>query len=75
KNVSLGYTLPQDLVSKARINNARFFVSGQNLFIFTDYPGPDPEVSSNGNSTGAPSVDRNSIANGRTITVGLNITF
>ena len=37
--------------------------------------GPDPEVSSNGNSTSAPELDRNSIANGRTITVGLNITF
>ncbi|MFN8307148.1 MAG: TonB-dependent receptor [Ferruginibacter sp.] len=75
KNVSLGYTLPQDLVSKARINSARFYISGQNLFIFTDYPGPDPEVSSNGNTSSAPSVDRNTIANGRTITVGLNITF
>ena len=75
KNASLGYTLPQDLVSKARINSARFYVSGQNLFIFTDYPGPDPEVSSNGNTTSAPGVDRNTIANGRTITVGLNITF
>ncbi|HMW25469.1 MAG TPA: SusC/RagA family TonB-linked outer membrane protein, partial [Ferruginibacter sp.] len=26
KNASLGYTLPQDLVSKARINSARFYV-------------------------------------------------
>ena len=75
KNVTLGYNLPQDLLSKARINSARFFVSGQNLFIFTDYPGPDPEVSSNGNTSSAPSVDRNTIANGRTFTVGINIGF
>ncbi|MBK7375641.1 MAG: SusC/RagA family TonB-linked outer membrane protein [Chitinophagaceae bacterium] len=75
KNMTLGYNLPQELISKARINSARFFVSGQNLFIFTDYPGPDPEVSSNGNTPSSPGVDRNTIANGRTFTVGINIGF
>jgi len=75
KNVTFGYNLPQELISKARISSARFFVSGTNLYIFTNYPGPDPEVSSNGNTPSAPSVDRNTIANGRTITVGLNIVF
>lgn len=75
KNVTFGYNLPSELVSRVKITSARFFVSGTNLYIFTDYPGPDPEVSSNGNTPSAPSVDRNTIANGRTITVGLNIVF
>ena len=75
KNVTFGYTLPADLLSRVKITSARFYVGGTNLYIFTDYPGPDPEVSSNGNATSGQGVDRNTVANGRTITVGLNIGF
>jgi TonB-dependent starch-binding outer membrane protein SusC len=76
KNLTLGYNISADALKKVKINNVRFYVSGQNLYIFTKYPGPDPEVSSNGN--GAPTgqgVDRNTLANGRTMTVGLNVGF
>jgi Tfp pilus assembly protein PilZ len=75
KNVSVGYSLPASVISKARISTARFFVAGQNLAIITNYPGPDPEVSSNGNSNSGQAIDRNTIANGRVIVVGLNIGF
>ena len=76
KNVTLGYNIPVDGLKKVKITNARFWVGGQNLWIFTKYPGPDPEVSSNGNgSATGQGVDRNTLANGRTITVGLNIGF
>ena len=76
KNLTFGYNLPVDGLKKVKITNARFWVGGQNLWIFTKYPGPDPEVSSNGNgsSTGQ-GVDRNTLANGRTMTVGLNVGF
>jgi TonB-linked SusC/RagA family outer membrane protein len=76
KNVTFGYNIPADGLRKVKINSARFWVGGQNLWIFTKYPGPDPEVSSNGNgaATGQ-GVDRNTLANGRTITVGLNVGF
>ena len=75
KTLQVGYSLPQSIISKVKINNARFYVSGQNLAIITEYPGPDPEVSSNGGSATSSGVDRNTLANGRTITVGLNINF
>ena len=75
KNVSFGYTLPVNVLSRVKITSARFYVSGQNLHIFTKYPGPDPEVSSNGNGSIGQGVDRNTLANGRTMTVGLNIGF
>lgn len=75
KNVSFGYTLPASVLSRVKITSARFYVSGQNLHIFTKYPGPDPEVSSNGNTSSAPGIDRNTVANGRTMLVGLNIGF
>ncbi len=73
KNITFGYALPVSILSKVKINNARFYVSGQNLAIFSKYPGPDPEVSSNGNTSSAQGVDRNTIANGRTVLIGLNI--
>ena len=75
RSVQIGFTLPQSILSKAKISNARFYVSGQNLAVFTKYPGPDPEVSSNGSNATSFGVDRNTLANGRTITVGLNINF
>lgn len=75
KNVTLGYNFSSALLTKVNISNARFYVSGQNLAIFTKYPGPDPEVSSNGNSSGGQGVDRNTIANGRTVLVGVNLSF
>jgi TonB-linked SusC/RagA family outer membrane protein len=75
KNLSIGYTLPKTISNKLKLSNARFYVSGQNLAIWTKYPGPDPEVSSNGGANTAQGVDRNTVANARTITFGLNIGF
>ena len=73
KNVSFGYNLPAESLKRVKMSSARFYVSGSNLYIFTKYPGPDPEVSSNGTSSSGFGVDRNTIANGRTFTVGVNI--
>ena len=43
KTITLGYTLPKRLVSKAQLNNCRFYVTAENPFVFTDYTGIDPE--------------------------------
>lgn len=76
KNVTFGYNFPVESLKKVKITNVRFYVSGQNLCIFTKYPGPDPEVSSNGNTAATgQGVDRNTLANGRTMTVGVNVGF
>ncbi len=44
RNITLGYQLPANLLSKARIANAKLFVSGDNLWTGTNYLGTDPEV-------------------------------
>ncbi len=75
KSVTLSYNLPEEILKKAKIVRARFYVSGQNLAISTKYPGPDPEVSSNGNSTQGQGVDRNTVGNGRVVTFGFNLGF
>jgi TonB-linked SusC/RagA family outer membrane protein len=75
RTLTLGYNFPTNMLDKIKISNARFYVSGNNLLILTAYPGPDPEVSSNGNGTTNFGVDRNTVANQRTITVGINVGF
>lgn len=44
KNIQLGYTIPSSLTQRVKIQKARVYVSGQNLFTFTNYSGQDPEV-------------------------------
>ncbi len=78
KSANIGYSLPKSLVNKIGISNLRVYLSGYNLFVITKYPGPDPEVASNGsNAQGNVSfgVDRNTAANQRTITAGLSVKF
>jgi len=75
RTLTFGYNLPKSLLEKVKISNARFYVAGNNLLILTKYPGPDPEVSSNGNGSSNFGIDRNTVANQRTITVGVNVGF
>jgi hypothetical protein len=75
RNITLGYTLPKSLTSKINVSNVRVYGTANNAFLFTQYTGTDPEVSTNGNSNGAPGVDRNSVPMARTISVGLNVGF
>ncbi|WP_286156402.1 TonB-dependent receptor, partial [Parabacteroides goldsteinii] len=43
-NISIGYTLPKALTSKAKIERLRFYFSGDNLLTITKFPqGGDPE--------------------------------
>ncbi len=75
KTVNLGYTIPKNITSKVNISNLRLFVSAQNLFIITKYPGPDPEVSNGGTGTTTQGIDRNTAANSRQFTAGLSVKF
>lgn len=75
RSMTFAYNLPKTVLDKLKLNSVRLYATGTNLFIITDYPGPDPEVSSNGNGTTNSGVDRNSVVNGRNITFGLNIGF
>jgi TonB-dependent starch-binding outer membrane protein SusC len=75
RNITLGYSLPRKMADRVKINSLRLYASVQNAFVFTNYTGFDPEVSVNGNSNGAPNVDRNSAPQARTFTFGLNIGF
>lgn len=75
KNVMLSYRLPSDFISKAKLNNARVYVSGQNLALLTKYTGMDPEVTTNGNNPITQGIDKNQAPNARVITFGLSVDF
>lgn len=80
KNVSLDYSLPKPIVDKLKLQQAKFFITGQNLLTFSKLfrhtESFDPEVienplgemtSSNGQGDAYPML--------KTMTVGLNLTF
>jgi TonB-dependent starch-binding outer membrane protein SusC len=75
RNLQIGYTIPSSILQKIKMSNARIYVQGQNIFTITDYTGFDPEISANGNTNTASSVDRNSVGMAKTFTVGLNFGF
>ncbi|MGF6846462.1 TonB-linked SusC/RagA family outer membrane protein [Chitinophaga sp. W3I9] len=46
KNISLGYTFPEKLISKASIKYLRVYFNVSNAFMITNYKGMDPEIGS-----------------------------
>jgi iron complex outermembrane receptor protein len=78
-NVTLGYSIP--LRDMKWIEKVRVSVTGNNLLLFTDYSGVDPEVNVSGsnpdntfnlNTFGG---DRGSYPRARSFAVGLNVVF
>jgi TonB-linked SusC/RagA family outer membrane protein len=75
KSVTLGYTLPKAVLSKIKINKVRLYISGQNLFTLTKYPGFDPDVNSYSGNASRQGVDLGAYPSARTVIGGLNVTF
>jgi TonB-linked SusC/RagA family outer membrane protein len=48
RNIEIGYTLPQSLLTRIAFQSARVYISGQNLFTITGYSGLDPDVTGQG---------------------------
>ena len=67
-NLVIGYTLPQELLTKIGIASMRVFVQGSELFMITDYTGIDPEMEAAG-------VDFNLTPRQRTLTFGLSLSL
>lgn len=73
--ITLGYTLPDALMSKANISKLRFYVTGNNIFVLTDYSGLDPEVSTRRSTPLTPGVDFSPFPRSRQVVFGLNLNF
>jgi TonB-linked SusC/RagA family outer membrane protein len=77
-NVSLGYNFnTKDLGINKWFSTIRLSVTGQNLFVITDYPGYDPEVNIDRSISGVSSygIDYLSYPKAKSFIFGLNFSF
>jgi len=75
KNLSLGYTFTDGILTSLHAKALRIYVAGQNLATWTKYKGYDPEVNSFEQSNIAPGIDYGAYPNYKTFLVGLNLTL
>lgn len=75
QNITFGYTLPQDLLSKMKISRVRLYGSIQNLYTFTKYSGYDPEIGSFNQSPLLAGIDNGRYPTPRTVSFGVNVEF
>jgi TonB-linked SusC/RagA family outer membrane protein len=64
KNITLGYNVPQNVMSRIWLNQARIYTSVENPFTITPFGGYDPEAARNFD-----------MPNYTTFLVGVNLTF
>lgn len=74
KHLELGYSLPENLINKVKINGLRIYIGGDNLFTLTKYKGWDPGIGGGGDSY-ASGIDRYPYPVARRIMLGLQVTF
>ena len=74
RQVQLGYTVPQQWTKKVLINQLRMFVSLDDFFTFTSYPGMDPETATSGSASGR-GVDIGAYPSMRKLMLGVNVSF
>jgi iron complex outermembrane receptor protein len=77
-NVTLGYQLPTEKLGINKfISSARLSLTGQNLWVSTNYDGYDPEVNKDNSINGVLSygIDYLSYPKAKSLIVGLNLTF
>jgi TonB-linked SusC/RagA family outer membrane protein len=75
RNVMLSYTIPAAVAKVAFLQNARVFITGQNLFTFSKYSGFNPETNLYGDNAVQNGVDFGSYPVSRNLSAGMNLTF
>ena len=71
KNITLGYSLPVAWAKRAGLSNLRVYLSGDNLYMKSKYPGLDPRMS----LTGGSDVGQFTYPYLRVFNLGVNIEF
>ncbi|GAA0878297.1 TonB-dependent receptor [Algoriphagus jejuensis] len=77
-NATLGYNMDLAKIGMSEnFQNIRLSVTGQNLFVITDYSGFDPEINTGTTSGGIQTfgIDRFTYPRARTFMINLNVTF
>lgn len=71
KQLTIGYNVPKHIMSKIHLDGIRVFFTAENLWLWTNYSGVDPEVVDP--STGIDNGDNYPLA--RKLTLGLTVKF
>jgi len=74
-NITLGYTLPQSLTQKIKIQRFRAYVTLNNLAVLTNYSGYDPEVNTRRSTPVTPGIDFSAYPRSTSYIFGINATF
>jgi len=74
QNIRMGYNLPKTLVNKMKLSNIKLYLNMENVHVFSDYLGYDPEGSTyqSGVLVG---FDYGAYPNPFTATFGINVSF
>lgn len=67
-NITFGYTLPKELMDRIKVDNFRFFVQAQNIWLITKYKGLNPEMETSG-------VDINGTPRTKVMSMGINVSL
>jgi TonB-dependent starch-binding outer membrane protein SusC len=88
KNLQIGYTLPEEICKKLKMQKLRIYIGSENLLTITGYTGLDPEIGVGNTDAGAGAqqtgvvhsslnygVDRGTYPQARSIMLGINVTL
>ena len=73
KQIQLGYTIPANITKKFYVQNLRAYVSLDDFFTFTKYPGLDPENCTQ--EYNCPGLDKGVYPTMKKLVLGLSVTF
>ena len=73
QEVTIGYRLPAPVTNLLRLRNARVYIAGHNLKLWSDYSGYDPDANSNGSlSVTSLGTDFYAYPRARTFSIGIS---
>jgi TonB-linked SusC/RagA family outer membrane protein len=73
RTLTLGYTVPKEVVGRAHLNSLRVYVQAANLFTVTPYSGLDPEINSQSGVQNSKNIDWATVPQPRTFQVGVTV--
>ncbi|MDR6969404.1 TonB-linked SusC/RagA family outer membrane protein [Flavobacterium arsenatis] len=73
--LTLGYSLPESVLKPLGISRFRLYGTMTNVFVWTNYSGLDPEVSTRRATPYTPGVDYSPYPRNRQVVFGLNLNF
>lgn len=75
QNLTIGYSLPSDLIRRVKMSRVRLYGTATNLHTFTKYSGYDPEIGSFNQNQLLSGIDNGRFPIPRTYSFGVNIEF